>query len=191
LWAKQYFLGENNPFYGKTHTSESISRMSQASKGRPCKPEVKQFFSDLYSGEGNPFYGKTHSEQTLLKIKQHANSEQGRRIRRNNAIKKNQFTPNYSKDACELFDEINRELSWNGQHAENGGEFFIKELGYWVDYYEPNLNIVIEYDDKSHNLKSKKERDARRQQEIEQHLGCKFYRIPFNRKAGWKKIIQS
>ena len=188
-WASQYFAGENNPFHGKTHTPEATARVAKANTGRPCKPEVKQLFSELYSGEGNPFYGKSHNDETRQRIKLHANSEEGRRVRRNNAIKKNAFYPNYNKDACELFDTINESMNWNGQHAENGGEFFIKELGYWVDYYEPTLNIVIEFDDKSHNLKSKKERDARRQKEIEEHLGCKFYRIPHNRKDEWKKIL--
>jgi hypothetical protein len=93
--------------------------------------------------------------------------------------------PNYTKEACKLFDEINTELGWNGQHAENGKEFHIKELGYWVDYYEPNLNLVIEYDDKGHKYRQQK--DKLRQEEIEQYLGCKFYRI----KEGqdWKQII--
>lgn len=93
--------------------------------------------------------------------------------------------PNYTKEACIIFEEINKELGWRGQHAENGDEFNIKELGYWVDYYEPNLNIVIEYDDKSH--KNKEYKDSLRQKEIEQYLGCKFYRI----KEGqdWREVI--
>ena len=61
------------------------------------------------------------------------------------------------------------------RHAENGGEFYIKELGYWVDYYEPNLNIVIEYDEFAHRRKQKK--DVKRQQQIETLLKCKFVRI--------------
>ena len=35
-------------------------------------------------------------------------------------------------------------------HAENIGEFCIKELGYFLDYYEPNLNLVIEWNEKQH-----------------------------------------
>lgn len=93
--------------------------------------------------------------------------------------------PNYTKQACKVFEEINSELNWNGQHAENGGEFHIKELGYWVDYYEPNLNIVIEYDDNSHKYRSLK--DEERQQEIIEHLNCKFYRIKDGQ--NWREVI--
>lgn len=94
--------------------------------------------------------------------------------------------PNYTKYACQLFDEINHELGWRGQHAENGGEFFIRELGYWVDYYEPNLNIIIEFDDKNH--KYRKEKDEIRQQEITNHIQCKFYRL--SETDNWRDIIK-
>ena len=90
----------------------------------------------------------------------------------------------YNPDACKLFDEINQELGWNGQHALNGGERRVSK--YWVDFYEPTHNIVIEYDERWH--KYRQNYDMNRQREIEQYLGCKFYRI----KEGqdWKQIIQ-
>ena len=43
--------GENNAMFGKTHSDESLEKMSQAKEGK-------------YDGENNPFYGKTHSEET-------------------------------------------------------------------------------------------------------------------------------
>ena len=61
------------------------------------------------------------------------------------------------------------------RHAENGGEFYIKELGYWVDYYEPNLNLVIEWDEPHHKKQIKK--DMYRAKEIIKETGCKFFRI--------------
>ena len=64
-------------------------------------------------------------------------------------------------------------------HAENGGEFHIKELGYWVDGYSPSKNIVFEFDEPSHFDKNGllKKRDQIRQKEIEQYLKCIFIRI--------------
>lgn len=85
--------------------------------------------------------------------------------------------PRYNSNACVLFEQINDTFKWNGQHAENGGEFYIKELGYWVDYYEPNLNLVIEYDEKHHKNQKKNLHDINRQEKIIKHLNCKFYRI--------------
>ena len=86
-----------------------------------------------------------------------------------------QLSPNYNKIACKLFDKLNMELGWNGRHAENGGELHLKELGYWVDYYEPQYNVVIEYDEKRH--RQQKEKDQQRQQEIQKYLKCIFIRI--------------
>ena len=58
------------------------------------------------------------------------------------------------------------------QHAENGGEFHINELGYWVDGYSKEKNIVIEYYEKFHSKNI--ERDLRRQTEITKLLNCEF-----------------
>jgi len=97
--------------------------------------------------------------------------------------RKGQLTPNYNFRACIIFDEINRELGWNGQHAENGGEKFVD--GYWVDYYEPTLNLVIEYDERHHNYQ--KDDDIKRQQDIIAVLKCKFIRI--HNYENWRDII--
>lgn len=63
--------GENNPFYGRTHTEESINKM-------------KEELSRQFSGEGNPFYGKNHTEETKKKLsecfrgtKMHTNTREG------------------------------------------------------------------------------------------------------------------
>ena len=67
-------------------------------------------------------------------------------------------------------------------HAENGGEYFIKELGYFLDAYDPIHNIALEIDEKHHfntdgNLKDK---DLERQLQIETLLGCRFERIKYD-----------
>lgn len=89
----------------------------------------------------------------------------------------------YNKEACKIFDEINNQLGWTGRHALNGGEQ--KVLKYWVDYYEPNLNLIIEYDERHHRFQ--KEKDLHRQDEIIQYLGCKFYRI--HEGQNWREVI--
>ncbi len=47
--------GENNPFYGKTHTPEIRKLISENNK----KNQI---------GEKNPFYGKTHTEETKVQL---------------------------------------------------------------------------------------------------------------------------
>lgn len=74
---------------------------------------------------------------------------------------------------------MNGVLNLNGIFATNGGEYHIKELGYFVDYYDKEKNLVIEWDENSHyNVNgSLKENDILRENEIKNHLKCKFYRI--------------
>lgn len=48
-------FGEDNHFYGKRHTPESIKKMSESLKERGFK------------GERNPFYGKKHKPETIEK----------------------------------------------------------------------------------------------------------------------------
>lgn len=103
-----------------------------------------------------------------------------RRINRIKDLKifNSHFHPSYNKEACGYFQLLNMFNGWNGKHALNGGEYHIDGLDYWVDYYEPNLNLVLEWDEKYHYKGGKlRERDLIRQEQIKKHLGCNFYRI--------------
>ena len=96
-----------------------------------------------------------------------------------NRFNGNQMKPNFNKKACELFDKISEENNVKIQHAMNGGEYYIKELGYWLDGYDAENNIAYEFDEKAHKYKLNK--DVIRQLEIEKYLGCKFIRKDINK----------
>lgn len=81
--------------------------------------------------------------------------------------------PNYNPKACNFFDKLNKERGWNLQHALNGGE--AKILYYFVDAYDKNRNIVVEYDEHRHKYYNK-QKDEKRQKEIINHLNCDLYR---------------
>lgn len=91
-----------------------------------------------------------------------------------------QLVPRYNSNSIPIIEQKARELGITDlQHAENGGEYCVRELGYWVDGYSKEQNVVIEYDERHHfdengNLR---ERDVIRQNEIQQLLGCEFIRI--------------
>lgn len=92
------------------------------------------------------------------------------------------LVPKFNIKACEIFDKISEKENTFIQHALNGGEFHIKELGYWVDGYDAQNNIVYEFDERHHfdifgNLK---EKDLIREQIITKHLNCTFIRIKWN-----------
>lgn len=89
------------------------------------------------------------------------------------------FHPGYNTKACTLFDNIMEFMGIKIQHALNGGEYHIKELGYFVDGYDKENNVVFEYDERAHYdvYGHLNERDIRKQIEIENFLNCRFIRI--------------
>jgi len=55
--------GENNPFYNKTHTAETIAKMSEINKGKVKSEEIRTKMSISQkninrSGKNNPMFGK-------------------------------------------------------------------------------------------------------------------------------------
>jgi len=102
------------------------------------------------------------------------------KIKRVEENKSNNYplAPLFNKKACEIFNNISKNENIHIQHAMNGGEYYIKELGYWLDGYDEINNTAYEYDEKYHFIKGKlREKDIIRQYEIEKFLGCKFIRI--------------
>lgn len=88
--------------------------------------------------------------------------------------------PSYNENACIIFEKLEKYFKWNGFYATKGKE---KRIGrFWVDYYEPNQNIVIEYDEPYHFSSNGKlkPKDIKRQKWIIKNIGCRFYRINKN-----------
>jgi len=96
---------------------------------------------------------------------------------KNNLKNGYQIIPNFNPKACEIFDKISEKKNIKIQHAMNGGEYYIKKLGYWVDGYDKENNVVYEFDEKYHDSEIQKEKDLVREQEIINLLKCKFIRI--------------
>ena len=82
------------------------------------------------------------------------------------------LVPSFNKYACEIFDTISNNTGVNIQHALNGGELHIKELGFWVDGYDKENNVVYEYYEKRHNRQI--EKDEKRINQIKDFLGCEI-----------------
>lgn len=74
----------------------------------------------------------------------------------------------YNPLACQYFAQFDKANSTSGRYATNGGEHFIPELGYWVDYYNPELKLIIEWDEDQHYIGGTlKPKDIQRQEEIQ------------------------
>lgn len=124
--------------------------------------------------------GKKHSEKSKLQMRQ-------------SAVKYLQTlnsTPcRYNKNSIIVLEQIAKNHGWQIQHAENGGEFYTG-IGYFVDAYDKNKNIVLEYDEQSHYVDVEnnvlRQKDIDRQNEIIQHLHCEFWRFNAFKKQLWK-----
>lgn len=115
----------------------------------------------------NPFYGKKHTDDSRRKMRIAA-CKRILKLQRSNDGRLN----NIGKNETQYFDKLEKEHGWSGIR-----QYFIEELGYFVDYYEPTHNIVIEYDEPRHykngNLRPK---DISRMNEIIKYLKCTFLR---------------
>ena len=158
---------------GKKHTEEAIQKIRESHKRENLSVETLRKMSKANKGEKNPNYGKhiLHSEETKRKLRLIA-------IKRRDSLY-GKCVPNYNPEGCKLIDEYGKKYGYNFRHAENGREYFIKELGYWVDGYDERQNVVIEVDENSHyDFDGRlKEEDVKRQREIENLLECKFIRV--------------
>ena len=143
------------------------NKISKSLTGRKDSEETIKNKSAAMTGKNNPFYGKKHTAETKRKI----------RLTKIKYLKEkfgHGLCPTYNPKACIIIDEYGKKYDYSFQHALNGGEFYIKELGYWVDGYDKKRNVVIEYYEKHHNRPNTKIKDKQRQQEIIKRLGCRF-----------------
>jgi hypothetical protein len=149
-------------------------RISDKLKGKIFSLETKIKMSENHadiSGDKNP--SKRPEVRRKLRLKMIE------RIDSNLQIFGKNIVPFFNVKGCEFFDKLMIEKNCHIKHALNGGEYFIKDLGYWVDGYDEENNIVYEWDERHHydvygNLL---EKDVIRQKEIEDYLKCRFIRI--------------
>lgn len=72
----ELFSGELNPFWGKTHNLDTLTKMKLSKIGElnPMynKNKSPEFIEQMYknkNGSNNPMWGKTHSKETLNKMR--------------------------------------------------------------------------------------------------------------------------
>lgn len=122
------------------------------------KENIRQ--ASLKAWHDNPnigMTGKTHNDSTKELMRE----------------KSNGFCPNYNPEACRIIDEYGKKHGYNFQHAENGGE--VRVAGYYLDGYDKENNVVIEYYEKFHQ--NQIEEDEIRKRSIIEKLGCSFIEI--------------
>ena len=152
---------------GKNLTQETRLKIGASKLGKTLSQKTRRKISISTSGKNHHNYGKTATLESKRKMRI-------ARIKRIELDKfsGNQIQPNYNPVACQKIDAYGKKNGYIFQHAMNGGEYHIKELGYFVDGYDKEKNVVIEYYEKIHSKQVIE--DFNREIEICNHLGCDF-----------------
>jgi hypothetical protein len=155
------------------HSLESRRKQGDSKKGRKQSIEsnIKRSISCKKAKCGTHNKGRRCTEDNKKKFRLNM-------IEKLSKTNKN-FHPPYNEKACDYFNNLMIDNNTFIQHALNGGEYHIKELGYWVDGYDKENNIVYEWDEEYHHYVDGRlsEKDIKRQIEIEKFLNCEFIRI--------------
>lgn len=196
-------IPENNNMFGKNHNNSTKLKQSKKRKKiyhklcsickKPLKERQKYFCSQNcrsvgLKGKNNHFYGKHHKKSTIernrLKHLGKKDSPETLKKKRIAAIAYRKrlnpgWHPNYNKKACDYFRYFDLKNNTTGQHAESGGEYYIEDLGYYLDYINFNKKLIIEFDERRHYISGRlKERDKLREKEIKKYFkDFEFQRI--------------
>jgi len=168
---KNPMFGKESAMKGKKHTKDAIEKISKGNKGKIVSKETKEKISKIKIE-----YYKTHDGATLGK----KHSDEAKNKMRISAIKRiskckfdnNQFYPCYNKKSISIIEDYAKKNNFNFVHAENEGEYYINELGYWLDGYDIEKNTAIEFNEKYH--KYIKDKDIERRKNIINFLKCDF-----------------
>lgn len=95
-----------------------------------------------------------------------------KRIRRLEEVSKIGQAMNYNLNSCKYLEELEKEINnFSGMYGtKSPGEFIIKELGYSLDYYNPDLKIIIEWDEEQHFKEKNITKDIKRHKDIQEYF---------------------
>jgi hypothetical protein len=197
--CKKEIFYKNRKTYNQ---AERQNRLCINCADRPlCREETKLKIGYKNKGYKNGMFGKTLSVEVRKslsdRIKKHniPRTKEGIEkmkisLRKRAAEKFLEFGfkgPRTNFRSCKWIDDYGKQNGYNFRHGLNGGEFYVKDLGYFVDGYDKEKNIIFEYDEPYHYINGKlREKDIKRMNEIKNHLRCKFIR--YNEKL--KEVIE-
>lgn len=191
--------GEGNGFYGEEHTEKTKEKIAQANMGKSWEQmfdektleKQREHIRNLkyWEGEERPKFSEKYSGDDHWNSGKGLDEEHKRKIRKGLAKhykeKDGKSYPNYNPRACEIIDQYGNKYGHDFQHAENGGEFHIENVGCWLDGYDPKANVVVEVYEKHHHYRGGElcDKDKFREKLIIGELNCKLIRVSINRKG--------
>jgi len=170
--AKCPLCAHDGQLLGRIQSDEEKERRAEKLRGKVRTLESRKKYSLSKCGNKNPRFGKfeSKSDEHRKKIRLSCIKVVQDKLR----IVGKRMTPRFNPIACEVIDEYGKHHGYRFQHALNGGEHYIEALGYWVDGYDSEKNVVIEYYENNHWHRRNKQKDLDRCNEIRHHLGCEI-----------------
>lgn len=156
---------------GRIQTEEEKEKRAQKLRGKVRSLESRNKYSLSKCGNKNPRFGKVFPKSNEHRRKIRLSCI--RVIQDKLRLVGKRMSPRFNPIACKMIEEYGKQCGYKFQHALNGGEYYIESLGYWVDGYDPEKNVVVEYYENNHWHRKNKKKDLDRCNEIMHHLGCK------------------
>jgi len=159
-------FGKVGPNKGKKFSDEYKEKLSLSHLGKKQSEETKNKISVKHQGKNNFFYGKRHSVKTK---KEMSNSK--KLSWKNPEIRKKYYDAlSKTKWIKVRTDEGQLELieKWNGMgfNFQPNYQIHADTDLFYVDGYDKEKNVVLEYDGKYHNSSIQKQKDLVRQNKI-------------------------
>jgi hypothetical protein len=170
--------GELSPVLGTKQSEEVKRRKNEKLRNKKRSLESKKKYSISKMGNKNPMYGNHTSKSSSHRRKIRIGCVKN--LKQKSELVGKTILPRINPIACQKIDDYGNKNGYNFRHGLNSDEFYIEKLGYWVDGYDQDKNVVIEYYEKFHNRTKNKKKDLRRQKEIIDFLGCSFIIIHEN-----------
>ena len=158
---------------------ETRQKISESNKGHIVTPETKEKISKSHKG----MKGISPSIETRRKISE---ANKGRVVSKETREKLRVALLKKVEEFCEKYGKpfihrSKKEIECIDEHLKLVCRYRIdvdfRPIGYIVDGYIHEINLVIEFDEKYHENFKQKIKDFERQRNIEKELGCKFFRI--------------
>lgn len=173
-------MKKNNPMHNKKikkiymiamkkkvwNNPERNRKVSELMKGRTLSEETRNKISNSNIGRKNSESSKQKNKIKQIELMKNPINREKRRVARQKQILVNGGGPTLGVNEKRILDEL--ELSLNYKIIRQ-----YTTIGYWVDGYIPELNLVVEVDERIKNNLN----DVRREKEIKKQLNCSFVRV--------------
>lgn len=156
--------GEKNGNYGSSYYEVWVKKYGKDEADR-MNNEVSK--SKSLPGKLNGNYKRPKRPEEIKRMKESA-------IKR--VIEQGTYVA-YNPSSIPIIERFGKKNGYSFQHAENGGEYQVPNTTFFVDGYDKENNVVIEYDEKYHLSENQRKKDQQRQDMIGQILKCRFVRI--------------